>query len=298
MQCVFCDWWKQETSELSTTQALKAIDEVCGLGVSLFDLSGGEPLLRRDISILARRAASYGCLVSLNTNGTLVTPSQSAELAEFLDVVVVSLDGPKAIHDRIRGVPGTFDRALTALSLLKDSGLRVGVNSVITPWNIAVLPGFLEDLRSMVDYVQIQPIHPFPPPRQNIPSSATLERLLTYLQQLRHQDPGFLAVPEDFIQGFEAFFQAKSPKICHAGGLYVAIDPQGNLLACPARADILLGNLLATPAHEILRRRSNSGWSQIRSCPGCWLECTVGISMLLEHPLKEVPHLLTLWSSK
>jgi MoaA/NifB/PqqE/SkfB family radical SAM enzyme len=68
MKCTFCEWWKNDIPELSTKKAIAAIDVVCGLGVPFFDLSGGEPLLRKDLVVLAKRVADYGCLVSMNTN--------------------------------------------------------------------------------------------------------------------------------------------------------------------------------------------------------------------------------------
>ncbi len=285
--------------ELPTEKALTAIDEVCSLGVSFFDLSGGEPLMRKDISILAKRAASYGCLTSMNTNGTLLNSGRVSEIADIFDVVVVSLDGPKKIHDKIRGVPGTYEKAIKAIKLLRANGVRVGVNSVVTPWNIEMLPQFIEDLHSLVDFAQVQPIHPYPPLPENTPSHEAISKLLDYLLRNRHIDYGFMAVPTNFVKGFQPFFEGKLQKICHAGELYVAIDPMGRLLACPARADVVLGNLLMVPACEILKqRRKSEGWQKVASCEGCWLECTVGVSMVLENPFKEASHLISLWASR
>jgi len=299
MKCSFCDWWKTDMPELPTQKALTAIDQVCSLGVPFFDLSGGEPLLRKDLSTLAKKAASYGCLVSMNTNGTLLKSGRASEIADVFDVVVVSLDGPKEIHDKIRGVAGTYGKAVEAIKLLKARGVRVGVNSVVTPWNIEILPQFIEKLRSLVDFAQVQPIHPYPPPLKNTPSHEAVSKLLDYLLNLKRSDPSFLAVPTDFVKGFKLFFDGKAPKICHAGELYVAIDPMGRLLACPARADVVLGNLLTDSAGEILKeKRKSEGWLKVSSCEGCWLECTVGVSMVLENPLKEAPHFISLWASR
>jgi len=288
MKCSFCDWWKMNMPELPTRKALTAIDEVCSLGVPFFDLSGGEPLLRKDLAILAKRASSHGCLVSTNTNGTLFKSSRASEIANAFDVVVVSLDGPEEVHDKLRGVRGTHDKAIEAIKLLKAHGTRVGVNTVVTPWNIKILPHFIEELRSLVDFAQVQPVHPYPPPPQNKPSPEEVSRLLDYLMRLKRSSPGFLAVPTDFIKGFEAYFEGETPKICHAGELYVAIDPMGRLLACPARADVVLGDVLKHSASEILRDKAKSeGWLKVSLCQGCWLECTVGISMVMEKPFKE-----------
>ena len=299
MRCVFCEWWKTDTPELPTKKALAAIDAVCSLGVPFFDLSGGEPLLRKDLNVLAKRAASHGCFVSMNTNGTLLNESRVSEVADAFDLVVVSLDGPKEVHDKIRVVPGTYDKAVEAIRLLKAHGVKVGVNSVATPWNIDILPQFIEELRSLVDFAQVQPIHPYPPSAENTPSDKQVSRLLDYLLRLKRSDPGFLAVPTDFIKGFKLFFKGKAPKICHAGELYVAINPSGKLLACPARSDIVLGDTLSGSVDDILKeKRDSEGWRKVSACRGCWLECTAGVSMILENPFKEVSQLVSLWKSR
>jgi MoaA/NifB/PqqE/SkfB family radical SAM enzyme len=299
MRCVFCEWWKNAMPELPTKKAIAAIDAVCGLGVPFFDLSGGEPLLRKDIFTLAKRVASHGCLVSMNTNATLLDESKASEVAKVFDLVVVSLDGPREVHDQIRGVAGTYDKAVKGIKLLKAREVRVGVNSVVTPWNIKILPQFFEDLRRQVDFVQVQPIHPYPPPPENVPSEIAVSELLDYLLKLKRSDPAFLAVPTDFLKGFEAFFKGEAPKICHAGGLYVGIDPSGKLLACPARSDIVLGDTLSGSLCENLReKRDSEGWRKVSACKGCWLECTVGVSRVLENPLKEASQLISLWASR
>jgi MoaA/NifB/PqqE/SkfB family radical SAM enzyme len=292
MRCSYCDWWRKTVPELSTAKALKVIDNVCSSGVAFFDFSGGEPLLRGDLATLAKRASSHNCLVSMNTNGTLLKSATASKIADVFDVVVVSLDGPPEIHDKIRGVAGTHLKAVETIKFLKAHGVRVGVNSVVSPWSIKALPRFIEELRSFVDFVQVQPIHPYPPPPENKPSSKEIFRLQEYLLKLKREDPGFLAVPEDFIRGFGFYFEGKAPKICHAGKLYVAIDPSGRLLACAARGDIVLGNVLEHSAAKLLKGKAEGYWRfRVASCLGCWLECTVGVSMTVEKPVKETLHM-------
>ena len=292
MRCAFCEWWKNEIPELPTNKALAAIDAVCSLGVPFFDLSGGEPLLRKDLTVLAKRVDSHGCLVSMNTNGTLLNENRVGEVADVFDTVVVSLDGPREVHDRIRGVPGTYDKATEAIRLLKANGVRTGVNSVATPWNIDILPQFIEELRSIADFAQVQPMHPYPPSPENVPKDEQVSHLLDYLLNLKRSDPGFLAVPTEFIKGFEQFFEGKAPKICHAGELYIAINPEGKLLACPARSDLVLGDTLSGSVDDTLKRRDSEGWRRVHACRGCWLECTVGVSMVLKNPFREASQLV------
>lgn len=295
LRCNFCDSWRMNKPELPTKKALIAIDEVCRLGVALFDFGGGEPLLRKDLSLLAKRASSYGCIVGMDTNGTLLKSNEVSEIADAFDVVLVSLDGPRQVHDKRRGVCGTFNKAVKAIRLLKAGGVRVGANTIVSPWNIEILPNFIEWLRNLVDFTMIQPIHPYPPPPQNKPSAKTVRELLDYLLKLKREDPRFLLVPTDFVKGFKLFFDSKAPKICHAGELYVSIDPMGRLLACTARSDIVLGNLLEHSASEILNERTkNPDWLKVSSCRGCWLECTAAVSISMMKPLQEALHLVGL----
>ncbi|PVX23285.1 MAG: hypothetical protein CW691_11025 [Candidatus Bathyarchaeum sp.] len=298
MKCAFCEWWKNKIPELPTKKALEAIDAVCSLGVPFFDLSGGEALLRKDLVVLAKRVESHGCLVSMNTNGTLLNKERVGEVADVFDTVVVSLDGPKEVHDQIRGIPGTYEKAVEAIRLLKANNVRTGVNSVATPWNIDILPQFIEELRSSVDFAQVQPMHPYPPSPENVPSNEQVSNLLNYLLQLKHTDPSFLALPTEFIKGFEGFFKGKAPKICDAGDLYIAINPEGKLLACPARSDLVLGDILNGSVDDALRKRNTDAWRKVSACRGCWLECTAGVSMLLKNPIREASQLVNLWRGR
>jgi MoaA/NifB/PqqE/SkfB family radical SAM enzyme len=298
MRCTFCEWWKNEVPELPTIKALAAIDSVCSLGVPFFDLSGGEPLLRKDLIVLAKRVASHGCLVSMNSNGTLLTKDKIADVSNVFDTVVISLDGPEKIHDEIRGVAGTYKKAVNAIRLLKANGVRIGINSVVTPWNIEILPKFIDKFRSKVDFAQVQPMHPYPPAPENTPNDEQVSRLQEYLLSLKQYDPGFLAVPTEFIKGFKQFFKGKTPKICNAGELYVAINPQGKLLACPARSDLILGDVSIEPIENMLKNRDKKGWRGVEACKGCWLECTVGVSMILSNPFVEASQLVGLLKSR
>ena len=273
--------------ELPTKKALKVIDEVCRSSIPFFHFSGGEPLLRKDLAILAKRASDNGCIVGLSTNGTLFNHNNVHKIAEVFDQIDISLDGFANTHDKYRG-KGTFKKVIDAITYLRSFGVKVGVITVAAPWNIDVLPSFIEWLRRKVDFVQVQPIHPYPPPPQNRPSTEAISKLIDYLLRLKSIDPNFIVAPTNFIKGFELFFDDKIPKICHAGQLYVVIDPMGNLLACGGRTDIVLGNVLEQPINRILNKKINTTeWSKIDMCQGCWLNCTTQTSMIMSNPLRE-----------
>ena len=90
--------------------------------------SGGEPLTRPDLTDLIRHAVRRGMRAVISTNGTLITKDKAAELKDLgLSYVGISLDGMKELHDRFRGVSGTFEKALTGVDNCMEAGLKVGL---------------------------------------------------------------------------------------------------------------------------------------------------------------------------
>jgi MoaA/NifB/PqqE/SkfB family radical SAM enzyme len=94
------------------------------------DISGGEPLLLRDLPRLAACLAAGGLAVSVTTNGWLL-PRRAGELAGRVDAIRVSLDGPDPLaHDALRG-EGSFSRAIAGIAASRALGIPVQVQSVL-----------------------------------------------------------------------------------------------------------------------------------------------------------------------
>lgn len=131
--------------ELTTSQAFEAIDGMKEAGVRSIILSGGEPMLRHDLELLARRVKGLGIMLSLSTNGTLID-EDAANLIEDIgfDYVGVSLDGIGEVHDRVRGASGAFDRAVTGLMRLKNRGVKAGTRFTLTKMNYSDLPAIFD----------------------------------------------------------------------------------------------------------------------------------------------------------
>lgn len=120
--------------ELSTEEALSFIDEIAPLHPMLI-LSGGEPLLRPDINLLAKHAADRGMRVSLATNGTLLTSENAKKLlSSGVSRVSISLDGASSeMHDAARG-PGSFEKALKGIESLQGR-IDFQINFTVTNRN-------------------------------------------------------------------------------------------------------------------------------------------------------------------
>jgi radical SAM protein with 4Fe4S-binding SPASM domain len=100
-------------------------------------LTGGEPLMRRDITELAAYASSRELLVVLGTNGMLITPERARRLKEAgIAGVGISLDSvhPK-LHDGFRGVPGAWRGAVRGIRACVAEGLPALIQMTVLPWN-------------------------------------------------------------------------------------------------------------------------------------------------------------------
>ncbi len=136
------------SGELDTGEGKALMDDLAELGSPVMLFSGGEPLMRPDIFELIRYAREKKLRAVLSTNGTLISRETAERLKEMdLSYVGISFDGLKETHDRFRGVPGAFDRALEGLRNCRDAGIKVGIRFTINRRNVGDIPGIFELLR-------------------------------------------------------------------------------------------------------------------------------------------------------
>ncbi|MBX6369936.1 MAG: heme d1 biosynthesis radical SAM protein NirJ [Rhodospirillales bacterium] len=130
--------------ELATDEIFRVMDDLRAFGVPVLILSGGEPLMRRDIFEISRRAKDMGFYVGLSTNGTLIDESNIARIAAAgYDYVGISLDGIGATHDRFRRKEGAFAASLRGIRLCRAHGIKVGIRFTLTRDNAEELPSLL-----------------------------------------------------------------------------------------------------------------------------------------------------------
>ncbi len=116
--------------------------------VPVLILSGGEPLLRKDIFDIARRAKSMGFYTALSSNGTLIDEGNIDAITDIgFDYVGISLDGIEGTHDTFRRKAGAYAASLAGLRLCRDRGIKVGVRYTMTEDNAHDLPALLNLVR-------------------------------------------------------------------------------------------------------------------------------------------------------
>ena len=144
LKCVHCYAHAKNQEfkdELTTEEGLKLLDDLADFGVPVVLFSGGEPLMRKDLSTLAEYAVSKGMRAVISTNGTLITEEKARELKKIgLSYVGISLDGMKKVNDRFRGVAGAYEMALKGIENCKKAGIKVGLRFTINKHNAAEIP--------------------------------------------------------------------------------------------------------------------------------------------------------------
>ena len=236
LACVHClsASGRRDPRELSTTEALRLIEQIGDLGVFYVNVGGGEPTLRRDFFDLVDAAVSRGIGIRFSTNGWGITPAIARRLAHWPGVdVQVSLDGADAAtNDRIRGA-GSYAVARRALDLLAAAGVETAsVSTVVTRASAAQLDALAALAAERGARLRLTRLRPAGR------GTATWDQLRLTPAEQRAVHAWLVAHPE--VATGDSFFHlsALGPRleglnVCGAGRVVALIDPLGDVYACP-----------------------------------------------------------------
>ncbi len=147
---------EQAHTDMSTAQAKDLISQLAQLGTNqpmmpVLVFSGGEPLCRKDLFELISQAKSLGITPALATNGTLIDSAIAEKIrSSGVARVSVSLDGATAeVHDRLRQLEGSFEKALEGISYLRDKQVPFQINITLTKYNAHQLENVYELAKSL-----------------------------------------------------------------------------------------------------------------------------------------------------
>jgi radical SAM protein len=137
---------KRNPRELTTAEAFRLVDEIKEFGDPILVVTGGDPMMRRDLFDILDYASGKGLRTSLTPTTTrLVTVERLRRVKEAgVRRVAVSIDGPSAeAHDAFRGFKGSFDMALGIARAVGEAGLSLQVNTTVSRFNAGRLDDFV-----------------------------------------------------------------------------------------------------------------------------------------------------------
>jgi MoaA/NifB/PqqE/SkfB family radical SAM enzyme len=179
LRCKMCGQWSEEGYMHGRADSLKdemrlgdwkrLVDELAEHQIPSLLLRGGETFAFPGIIELLAHIQSKGLFTAIDTNGTWIK-KYAEEIARIGNIhLTISLDGPEAIHDQVRGVKGTYARIREGIDALNAAELRYGnqisksFNFTISPYSLDGLGALPEAVRSMgVGTVAIVPYYYFP----------------------------------------------------------------------------------------------------------------------------------------
>jgi len=138
--------------ELSTEECRRVIDEIALVNPNVFlILTGGEPLLRKDLFDIAGYAAEKRFTVVFGTNGVLLREKEAKLMREHGVLgASISLDSTDARkHDRFRLLSGSWEGAVRATRVLTDEGLDFSLHMSVTDWNVDEVPAMIDLAREL-----------------------------------------------------------------------------------------------------------------------------------------------------
>jgi PqqA peptide cyclase len=267
--------------ELETEHWIRTFGEARGLGVLQLALTGGEPMLRRDLAELCAGARDAGLYSSLITAGTLFTPERAELLkAAGLDHVQISIQSPDAEdNDRIAG-NRSFEKKIAAARVARELGFPLTINCVLHRHNL----GRIEELLDLTLELGAQRLelantqyYGWAVPNQ--------EALMPTAQQLRQGEEAVARFrarvgPKVDVLWVLPDFYEDLPKPCMGGWGRTAmvVAPNGDVLPCQAASTIPgleFPNVREQSlewiwnASDAFARFRGTGWMQepCRSCP-------------------------------
>jgi radical SAM protein with 4Fe4S-binding SPASM domain len=238
--------------ELSTDAWMQIIDAMVEQGCLWLLLTGGEPLLRPDFLDIYLHAKKRGLLVTLFSNGTLITPRIARALAKYrpFSVDITIYGHTKQTYESVTKVSGSFEACRRGIQLLKEHRVPLGLKSMIMTlnehevwamkkWAAAQDLRFSYDavINSRVDGSSVPGCGVRIPPRRVVElDMADEQRLKEWRRLLTHcQAP---PDPEHIYQ-------------CGAGTSAFHIDPYGELSACI---------IARSPSYSLVEGTFAAGW--------------------------------------
>ncbi len=256
--------------ELTTEECLGLLDEMQALGTEMLILTGGEPLLRRDIFSIAERASSLGMWVVMGTNGVLVTDRVAGRMVDCgVRGVGISIDSSHPDrHNRFRGGRNAWQHSVRALDICRRQGLEVLVQTTVMDENYEEIPDLLAlaqkkgawafNLYFLVQTGRGEEMNELDAVRTEV----MLERLAGWQNAYRPMLVRAKCAPQFKQIAYAQGLAGLESGGCMAATEYCRITPEGDVTACPYMT-LVAGSVLeqsfsdiwhGSPIFEGLRR--------------------------------------------
>ena len=280
-RCAICDRWRHArpaSEELPLATVTLLLERFRRAGCAVLTLWGGEPLLRVDLPEILVAAHRLGYRTSMCTNARELE-RRAADVVPHLDVLLCSLDGYGAVHDRMRGVEGMFDRVLAGLRAARaHPGCDVKIWACLhreSAGQVEQLADLAGELGVGIEFFPLSPIAGYNDALRLPPDElrAAIERVRARKRAgapVRNPDRALELLARG--EAFACNFGRIAISMDHVGNIYTCEDPQGTPLApWGTYRDFDPEAVFRSPEHRAARAR-------LRSCNRCRLPCVTELA--------------------
>lgn len=245
LSCLHCGVRGGETvyEDLSIQSFAQHIPELLRLGVEYITLSGGEPLVRKDISTLIELLKYSGFKVAMVTNGHYL--SRFPEVVSQLDSISISIDGLAQAHNLLRDHNSSYQYTLEALHYVKSMDVPIrNVNTCVTPDNLAGLRTLAEEIfKAGANHWVLRPVALAGRAEQGMqPDLEGVFQLLTLARELLLEGYSVSVGGLGYLENWDGVF-LDQPYVRTAGWNSFYILPNGDIKGFNAEELPLEGNL-------------------------------------------------------
>jgi MoaA/NifB/PqqE/SkfB family radical SAM enzyme len=283
-RCISCDYWKSRWQDhFDTDRAIDLVNQIGAAGIHALRLTGGEPLLRRDLfQVLQQANTSKFKRIILQTNGLLIKKLHREINDSAISHVCVSIDGLKETNDQIRGIRGYFDLGIDGIRLLRSK--KVAISVTMNRISATELERLAEVAKSVGGEVEVNILS------RNLfffkdadidsmwPGQSEIIRIAKFLRDTLKR-PSYEV---DYVTQYYKNEIAEEPA-CVLGYLQVFVLSNGDVLTgCYPLKPV--GNVLRDRLENILASEAYSEQCAAmvrRECPGC--TCGVESSLAMKH---------------
>jgi radical SAM protein with 4Fe4S-binding SPASM domain len=268
------------------------VERLAAWGVLEVALGGGEPTVVPDFPELLAAIRAAGMVPNVTSNGTVHCDAVLRALADHAGVVQLSADHPDLL-DAARG-RGVFARLRETTGVLRNAGVRLGVNLLLTPDNIGDIR---RSLHAILD-LGVQSVTFLRPKGAWIaehwpafPTADQLARLADALKSFLGTKPPLRLYVDTALRGEWVqlgLLEDPEPGVlgCGGGQRHVAVTPEGDVYPCSHQRwpEYRLGNLLTDQLEQIWSKGSGQAGRQLylQACRGIRCPCREEASMRLD----------------
>ncbi len=150
-RCTMCDIWKGNSSESLEYDGVKdLVKQLQSLDTHEIVLSGGEPLMHREIESVCRLLSTMNFRVTLITTGLLLK-RHAQWISKYIDQIYISLDGPEKVHNSIRNIPGAYVKIKKGVEAVRHyrPDINIGARCTIQKQNYRYIGDTVDAAREL-----------------------------------------------------------------------------------------------------------------------------------------------------